>query len=124
MDSFTPTSDRGVSFIYNQFLSLLNTGLMKKDNQLARIEQFLGQLQAPESKDAVILLDSEMDSTGAADDMTNNFQNCKSCRNYDPSACGANGYNCSNYSGACGGSTNGELCFNEKADATNQTVGC
>lgn len=41
MDSFTPTSDRGVSFFYNQFLSLLKTGLMKKDNQLARIEQFL-----------------------------------------------------------------------------------
>ncbi len=36
---------------------------MKKDNQLARIEQFLGQLQSPESNDAVILLDSEMEST-------------------------------------------------------------
>lgn len=35
---------------------------MKKDNQMARIEQFIGQLQTPESKDAVILLDSEMDS--------------------------------------------------------------
>ena len=39
---------------------------MKKDNQMARIEQFIGQLQTPESKDAVILLDSEMDSAGAA----------------------------------------------------------
>lgn len=38
---------------------------MKKDNQMARIEQFIGQLQTPESKDAVILLDSEMDSAGA-----------------------------------------------------------
>lgn len=50
---------------------------MKKDNQMARIEQFIGQLQTPESKDAVILLDSEMDSAGAADDSTNNLQNCK-----------------------------------------------
>lgn len=32
---------------------------MKKDNQMARIEQFIGQLQTPESKDAVILLDSK-----------------------------------------------------------------
>lgn len=97
---------------------------MKKDNQMARIEQFIGQLQTPESKDAVILLDSEMDSKRGANDATNDFQNCINCRNYLPSACGDNGKTCSNYDGVCGGSSNGEFCFNEKADATNQTLDC
>lgn len=85
---------------------------MKKDNQMARIEQFIGQLQTPESKDAVILLDSEMDSKRGANDATNDFQNCKNCRNGRVTSCGVNGGDCTNLPDMCDNSQNGGSCYN------------
>lgn len=92
---------------------------MKKDNQLARIEQFLGQLQSPESNDAVILLDSEMESTGA-DGITPKAND--NCINASQSGCATTNGICENRLDACAGSSNTGRCFNDKAPVV--SVGC
>ena len=94
---------------------------MKNDNQLARIEHYIGQLQSPDSNDAVILLDSELDEVGA-DNPTNSLQNCSDCDNRFAGSCGSNGGDCSNY-GYCSGSHNGGKCGNYPAKQVGY-VGC
>lgn len=89
---------------------------MKKDNQMARIEQFIGQLQTPESKDAVILLDSEMDSAGAADVSPKSNEECTN----NSTGCISNGV-CTNIGSSCRNSVNAS-CFNEKAPTV--STGC
>lgn len=91
---------------------------MKKDNQMARIEQFIGQLQTPESKDAVILLDSEMDSAGA-DGVTPKAND--NCINASRSSCATTNGICENRLDACDKSSNAE-CFNDKTPVV--SVGC
>lgn len=83
---------------------------MKKDNQMARIEQFIGQLQTPESKDAVILLDSEMDSAGAANVSPLGANGVYS--NKKDSACSSNAAVCTNIGAACDDAANMDKCYN------------
>lgn len=97
---------------------------MQKDNQLARIEQYLESIQTPESNNAVILVDSELDEVGASNPDDNVWQNGRNCRNDVASACGTNKLICTNVDGVCGGSTNGGTCINERAENKNYTVGC
>lgn len=90
---------------------------MKKGNQLARIEQYIGQLQAPESKDAVILLDSELDNIGSSDISPKSNEDCT---NAVAKGCASNG-KCTNIGSACDQSVNVQ-CFNDKAPVV--SVGC
>lgn len=83
---------------------------MKKDNQMARIEQFIGQLQTPESKDAVILLDSEMDSAGATNVLPLGTNG--ECNNSSPAACSSNASVCTNKEKVCDDASNLGKCFN------------
>lgn len=94
---------------------------MQKDNQLARIEQYLESIQTPESNNAVILLDSELDEVGA-EKPTNSLQNCANCVNRIAEGCSSNGGDCSNY-GYCSGSHNGGACENAPAKQVGY-VGC
>lgn len=76
-----------------------------KDNQLARVEQFLGNLQESESSESVILLGSEMETVGASNPKQGSKSN-DSCTNNKKDNCGHINGNCANYESACGGSTN------------------
>lgn len=89
----------------------LNFSLMEKSRQLARINEFIDELSKVESKNAVVLLDSEMDVFGA-DESTLGKQNGGDCRNYETGSCKSNGGNCTNYGAPCVNSTNSKNCIN------------
>lgn len=83
---------------------------MQKDNQLARIEQYLESIQTPESNNTVILLDSELETIGSSDISPKSNDDCT---NAAAKGCASNGI-CTNIGDACDKSVNGH-CFNDLA---------
>ncbi len=77
----------------------------ERDNQLARVEQFLGKLRKSESSDSVILLGSEMETIGASNSKDKVPTN-GNCTNNRPENCRLSNGNCANYESACGTSSN------------------
>lgn len=87
---------------------------MKTENQLARVNEFIEQLNVSSNPDGLVLLESEMDSIGAEDPLAS-YQNGGNCKNEGPSigTCGSNKKACVNSSPGCINSTNGGDCENK-----------
>lgn len=83
----------------------------EQKTQLARVNDFIDSLGQHENPEGVILLDSEMDSFGAADPL--GYQNGGNCTNTLPGSCGSNGGDCSNTGTPCMNSTNKGDCDNK-----------
>ncbi len=78
-----------------------------EDNQITRIEKFLGSLENPELQEVqqVHVLQADIHSVGG--------DNGVGCNNGEEYSCsGTNRKNCTNHSGVCGGSDNRRGCTN------------
>lgn len=82
-----------------------------ENNPTSRIEEFISRLAANNPSDGVILLDADMENSGATviKPIINDI-----CTNHQGSQCGRNTLNCTNLYDVCSASTNEKTCIDMK----------